>query len=151
MFKSSHLFSYLNCLIKCLCVVYASKILQPKGTKDQMKENIISVFVTVFKVWRWLCYIAFLILLYPGLFLLFSSFSHHNSFTNWKTWGCCAKDSNRRPLNGRHRQIHWAMAALLQNFVGGVIRTLAHSVSALSPYLIQRLRSQPFVIIPLMK
>ena len=48
-----------------------------------------------------------------GLFCLFLSFSQNNDkySTIWKKCRWCAWDLNPGTQDGRHRQIHWAMAA----------------------------------------
>ena len=48
----------------------------------------------------------------PASFCLFSFFSHYNfNNTNWKKHRWCAWDSNPRPIDGRCRRYHGAMAA----------------------------------------
>ena len=48
----------------------------------------------------------------PASFYVFST--RHKSNLNWQKHWWCAWDSNPRRKDGRHRQIHWAMAASLK-------------------------------------
>ena len=53
----------------------------------------------------------------PASFCLFLSFSHYNfNNTNHKKRRRCTWDLNLRPQDGRHRQYHRAMAAVLATF-----------------------------------
>ena len=49
----------------------------------------------------------------PGLFCLFTSFSHHNLNINWIKRRSCAWDFNPRLQDGRCRRIRWAISGYL--------------------------------------
>ena len=76
----------------------------PKNTNPRIAE-----------IFRWATYTyhrqSFFKWANPGLFLFIFVFSTlYNSINWWKHWWC-AWDLNPRQQDGRHRQIHWAMAA----------------------------------------
>ena len=86
-----------------------------KRPKDNAKTSVAQKF------WggRWRLAIrcqSTIIKVFRHLFWLFSFFSQQNSNTNWKKHRCCAWDSNPGPQDGRHRRIHWAIAADHQCF-----------------------------------